>query len=185
MTFKGSDLLPPNASKLQRLWADAQWGRLASIDVEVIRRIADPATCPAELLPWLAAEFSVDAWDDAWPTATKRAVIAAAPEVHRLKGTRRAVRLALEALGVDHDLLEWWQADPPERRGTFAITIWSTGAEPPLSVAMLRRVRQQVRAAKPKSRVFSLRLGARADAGAVHIGLAARNRLKIVIGAET
>jgi phage tail P2-like protein len=172
----GADLAPPNASALERVLADLDWNRLSWVDFEVVRRVVDPATCPVELLPWLAWSLSVDAWDSDWPEATKRAVIAASPEVHRYKGTRRAVRLALEALGVETDIVVWHEEDPPARRGTFKVIAWVTGTGPVLDVALLTRLRQSVRAAKKKTAVFTLRLGSRSSglafAGGVTTGVA-------------
>lgn len=109
-------------------------------------------------------------------------MIKAAPEVHRIKGTRRAVRLALDALGIEFDLVEWWETDPPGRRGTFEATIWATSDGPTLDLALQQLARQAIRAAKPKSRVFTLRLGARA-AGPLYVGAALRNLLKLRVEA--
>ncbi|NKD86596.1 phage tail protein I, partial [Haematospirillum jordaniae] len=89
------NLLPPSASHLERLLADVDAVRLGTLDI-VIRDIWNPATCPAPFLPWLAWALSVDVWNPDWPEARKRAVIAASFQVHRHKGTRRAVREALE-----------------------------------------------------------------------------------------
>lgn len=36
----------------------------------------DPYQCPASMLPWLAAQHSVDLWFDEWPGGRKREVIA-------------------------------------------------------------------------------------------------------------
>lgn len=180
--MNGSDLSPPNASPLERVLADLEYARIDAVSLAVVRQVVDPDTCPAALLPWLAYSMSVDAWSDAWPVATQRAVIKAAPEVHRIKGTRRAVRLALEALGIAFDLVEWWEADPPARRGTFEATIWATGDGPDLDLVLQNLARQAIRAAKPKSRVFTLRLGAR-PTGFVYVGAALRNLLKIRVEA--
>jgi phage tail P2-like protein len=93
------DLLPPNATSLERALAGAA-GRIDGLDVEVIRRLWDPASCSADLLPWLAWAASVDTWDDTWPEATRRRVIADSHATHRLKGTPAAIRLALQSIGL-------------------------------------------------------------------------------------
>lgn len=59
----------------------------------------DPMLCPEHLLPWLAHSLSVDVWEPSWPESTKRQVIATSVRVHRIKGTRAAIRVALEAAG--------------------------------------------------------------------------------------
>jgi phage tail P2-like protein len=168
MTFVGSDVLPGNASELERSWADMEWVRQAGLDPSIIRALTNPATCPVDMLPWLAWSMSVDTWDPNWPEPTKRAVIAASPETHRLKGTRKAVRLALEALGIDIEIDEWWETDPPGRRGTFKVTAWADGA-PIVDAAMILALRQAIRGAKPKSRIGDLRIGLR-ETGALFCG---------------
>lgn len=167
--FIGSDILPGAAFAFQRIWADHQWGRAAAIDTDIIRRVKDPWTCPAELLDWLAFAKSVDIFELDWPEARKRAVIAASAEVHRIKGTRKAVRLALEALGVPATITEWWQVDPPDRRGTFRVTLDVSSQGNAVDLALLRNARRQVSAAKPKSRVFSVDL-AGSVAGPLYLG---------------
>lgn len=72
-----------------------------------LRQLWNPATCPVDLLPWLAWAFSVDEWDADWPEATKRAAIAASISIHRRKGTVASVREALRAFGYgDAQIIE-------------------------------------------------------------------------------
>ncbi len=94
-----SSLLPPNATALERA-LEGTSARVGEIPVGVVRTLWDPWSCPVELLPWLAWSVSVDDWDDAWPEATKRAVIAASYDVHSIKGTPAAIRRALQAIGL-------------------------------------------------------------------------------------
>ncbi len=116
-----SHLLPPNASQLEQLAAEA----LAQIErVPVpIRDLANPDRCPVELLPYLAWAFSVDRWDSSWSEATKRAVIKASYFVHARKGTIGALRRLVEPLGYLFQITEWWQQQPEGIPGTFAIDI--------------------------------------------------------------
>lgn len=94
-----SALLPPNATPLERAMADAIDAAL-TFDVP-IRDIWNPATCPADFLPWLAWTFSVDYWDASWIEERKRAVIAESLRIHRTKGSIGSVRRLLAAAGVD------------------------------------------------------------------------------------
>lgn len=100
-------LLPPNATATETAV------EALNADVRALTspagRLWNPATCPAPFLPWLAWAMSVDHWRSDWPTATKRAVIAASPRVHRLKGTAAAVRAAVSALWPAFDLVEWFR----------------------------------------------------------------------------
>lgn len=91
-----SDLLPPNATALERTGATIQ-RHLSELPVDT-RRIRDPERCPAAFLPFLAWELSVDDWNPLWGEDVKRRVIANSIAVHRRKGTRGAVRRALEAI---------------------------------------------------------------------------------------
>src|SRR5690606_1618993 len=108
-------ILPKSASAVERALLTAELARLAMVDPTVIVTIWNPATCPAALLPWLAQGVSVDVWSDDWTEATKRAVVAASPMVHRLKGTLGAVRRALAAFDLETRVVEWWEDG--ERRG--------------------------------------------------------------------
>ena len=89
-------LLPPSAAAAERALSLA--AGFDDLRPERIKALWDPRLCPAELLPWLAWSWHVDDWDETWSEDTKRAVVAAAWEVHRFKGTPWAVRRALKAL---------------------------------------------------------------------------------------
>ncbi len=114
-------LLPPNASELERLAAEA----LAQIErVPVpLRQLWNPDTCPVELLPYLAWAFSVDRWSSAWPERAKRAAIKAAYFIHAHKGTIGALRRVVEPLGYLLEVREWWQLEPFGTPGTFSLVV--------------------------------------------------------------
>jgi phage tail P2-like protein len=111
-------LLPPNALPLERALDAVIASRFASWPV-AIDQLKDPGTAPAEVLPFLAWEWSVDTWQSEWVEHQKRAVIAAAIDVHRHKGTVGAVRRAVAAQGVEVTLTEWHQTGTPPY--TFAV----------------------------------------------------------------
>lgn len=89
-------LLPPSASAAERALSLA--AGFDDLRPERIKALWDPRLCPAELLPWLAWSWHVDDWDESWSEEIKRAVVTAAWETHRFKGTPWAVRRVLEAL---------------------------------------------------------------------------------------
>ena len=98
--------------------------RVTGLD-KPISKLWNVDTCPEALLPWLAWSFSVEVWDHAWPVETKRAVIRKSISVHRWKGTRRSVEEALEAIGFEADIREWFEVDGVELArapGTFEVT---------------------------------------------------------------
>jgi len=154
-------LLPANSTALERAIEAAQ-ARLADVPVPV-DQLWDPWRCPAELLPWLAWAWSVDEWDPTWPEEVRRRVIAAAPEVHRRKGTRAAVERALRAIGVVADIVEWWQRQPAGVPGTFSVTAWVNEQLAPGSTVPTDKVQRQidaiVRRTKPVSRDYDLLVG--------------------------
>ncbi len=99
--------LPPTAPDFA-VAMDQVEERLFGLPVDLITK--DPWKVDAEWLDPLAWEWSVDDWDSAWPEDKKRAVIFAAKEVHRYKGTRYGVIAALEALGYGRArITEGWE----------------------------------------------------------------------------
>ena len=154
-------LLPPNATPFERALEQAL-ARIEAVPVP-IDTLWDPQACPAELLPWLAWAWSVDEWDPEWPEEVKRRVIAAAPEVHRLKGTRAAVERALRAIGVFAEIVEWWQKSPRGTPGTFSVTAWVNEQLHAGGAVLTERVQRQidriVRGTKPLSRAYDLLVG--------------------------
>lgn len=118
-------LLPPNATPLERALS-ASDARLLEAPTGIIRTVLDPWRCPAHLLPYLAAHWGVDDWDPRWPETVKRQVIAAAPEVHRTRGTRYAVETALAAFNIRAVIREWFEVSPPAAPHTFSVIAYVT-----------------------------------------------------------
>ena len=141
----------------------AELAALMRHEPEKIATIWDADQCPVAFLPWLAYALSVDVWDGTWPEARKRRVIAASPQVHRIKGTVAAMIAALEALGMSPHITEWWETDPIGDRGTFEITVyvneWLATDEAVLSARAQKEALASVTRTKPKSRTFSFQLG--------------------------
>ncbi len=117
-----TDLLPPSATPTERKLATVN-AKAYDLPVDVLRTLWNPHTCPVWRLPSLAAERSVDRWDENWPEATKRQVIANAPFVHRHKGTVGAIRRAVEPLGYLIRVLHWYQETPNAEPGTFKLDV--------------------------------------------------------------
>ncbi|APF87469.1 phage tail protein I [Ralstonia solanacearum] len=146
--MSSATLLPPNATPLERRAARAG-ARIERVPVP-LRDLWNPATCPGELLPFLAWSFSVDRWNPAWPLAAKRAVTAASYFVHRKKGTIGALRRAVEPLGYLIRVIEWWQTNPPGPRGSLRLDVGvlQTG----INEAMYAELERLIDDAKPCSR---------------------------------
>jgi len=148
--------LPPNTGPAARRLATIDAVRLTEIQ-QFIASLWSPTDCPPQFLPHLAWALSVDVWDDAWDEAQKRNVIAAAPIVHRFKGTDMAVETALKAFNLDYDDVEWWETEPIGARGTFAIDVYHSDVPTYLDEDLREQVFLSVKGAKPKSRFFSIR----------------------------
>jgi len=116
----GTDLLPVNATKQERALALAT-ARVGSVPVPV-GELWDPATCPADLLPWLSYALHVDTWDNGWTEAQKRAIIANSYQTHRVKGSVGAVRRMANSFGTTIVIRDWFQQDPPGDPYTFTAT---------------------------------------------------------------
>lgn len=114
-------LLPSNSTPGERAISESI-ARISAVPVP-IRDTWNPDTCPPHLLAWLAWTLSVEVWDTAWEDFRKRAVIKAAVETARTKGTRQAVSDALAALGASVIMTEWFELDPPGIPHTFSIDI--------------------------------------------------------------
>lgn len=112
-------LLPPNASDLE-LAVEKVLSRTEQIPV-TIDTLWDPETAPENTLPWLAWALSVDEWSSAWSVETKRRVIANSVELHRKKGTRGAINLAMSGINIETEITEWFEQSPPGRPGTFNV----------------------------------------------------------------
>lgn len=155
-------------TRLERALVDVD-ARLDAVDMDLIRRIGGPAvaTIPAPFLGHRAWAASVDVWDPAWPEDVRRRVIAAAPVVHRFKGTRFAVQKALDALGLKTVIQEWWQAgaSPYVSRQpyTFHVTAFVTErwtqTGPLITPELTAAALSAVKAAKPHSRAFDVAIG--------------------------
>ena len=159
-------LLPPNATA-RELAIEGADAAIGDLDVTQITQARDPLQTPLALLPRLAWERSVDVWDPNWPESVQRAVVVAAPEVHRHKGTVGAVQAALAAFSVDADIAEWWQESPPGPAYTFSVTAYARARlydGPVLDARLIRSVFASVLHAKPLSRAFDLKVVATLDA---------------------
>lgn len=108
-----------------------------------IRAAMDPATCPAAMLPWLAAHDGVRLWFEDWSEARKRAIIADWPSIAAMIGTRDAARRLLAY--VDAELLD--AVAYPQR---FVIGRAVIGRKPIGHRAFVARYLVRLRTVKPR-----------------------------------
>lgn len=162
-----TSLQPPNAPPGDRAIE-------AAVAVRVPRGLDmlalwNPATCPADLLPWLAWGLSIDIWDAEWSEQTKREMISDAIARQRRKGSVAAVREVLEAFDVGLTLHEWFdQGLPPF---TFEVRLpvedGLTGA-----AAFIEKVADQVTRVKPARAHFTVAQSIQAGADLGIVGAA-------------
>lgn len=140
------DLLPTGSTQLERAASEATV-IIGGIRVP-LRTLWDPQQCPLPLLPYLAWTFSVDRWDDNWPEQVKRDVISASFSVHRIKGTRAAIRDAIEPLGYNTMITEWWENGGEPGTFTLEVSVIDHGVTQEMQLEIERLVQD----AKPVSR---------------------------------
>ncbi|EMI1335880.1 phage tail protein I [Acinetobacter baumannii] len=121
------NLLPPNTTILEKKITQVASSAFdLNGDLSALIRIDN---APADFLPILAWQFSVDRWQEDWPDDVKRAQIKNAIKVHRHKGTNYALRKIVESFGYTLTIHEWWQEAPMNEPGTFQITIDTNSRE--------------------------------------------------------
>ena len=116
-----SDLLPPNATAQERALANTI-ARISNVPLAA-RKMWNPDTIPANLLPWMAWAFSVDDWNNNWTEQEKRNVIKNSLFVHKHKGTLAAIKRAVEPLGYIIRIVEWWEDTPQADPYTFRLEV--------------------------------------------------------------
>jgi len=147
-------LLPPNSTAIERALAGTPDEELLA--PELLASLWDATKCPAAALPWLAWALSVDEWDTAWSEAEQRRVIAESIQIHRKKGTRGAVELALACLGHTGKITEWWQMSPPGEPHTFLADVEVDNRG--IDLAVQGAIERQIMAVKPARSHFAMRL---------------------------
>lgn len=149
-----STLLPANSSLLEQ-GLDLALGKLLERIAPPFPDLMDPQRSPVEFLPYLAADRGVNEWSSAAPESEKRSTVAAAWEVKRLAGTRRALELAVESLGMLPDVVAW-HSDTPEG-SPYGLRIVARATDSYDEVTSTRLSRRLVDA-KSERDVLSLRI---------------------------
>ncbi|MBW0238696.1 phage tail protein I [Pseudomonas sp. D1HM] len=143
-----SSLLPSNRTPLEQALAQLSTGDFALANV--LRQMHSVDSCPAELLPWLAIQRSVDRWDPEWSEAIKRKVVKDSFEVHKRKGTVGALRRVVEPFAEIIEITEWHELEPMGPPGTFtmSLALFDSG----LSETAIAELERMISDTKPLSR---------------------------------
>jgi len=104
-------VLPPNRSLLEA-GLDLAFDKLLERIQPPFPDLMDPQTTPAAFLPYLALDRGVSEWEASAPEAEKRETIASIWAIRRLGGTRKALELAVESMGLLPEVIAWHQETP-------------------------------------------------------------------------
>lgn len=115
-------LLPINASSLLK---DLERAGDKILDLKTANRLVfNPDLAPENILPWIGWALSIDAWSDDWSLETKRKMIRNSLILHKIKGTKGAVKKALEIIGISAQITEWWEVEPKLTPHTFGLVAY-------------------------------------------------------------
>lgn len=105
-------------------------------------------------LDHVALGFDVRPWRDSWSVALKRSAVKANIINKRKRGTRAAIKAALESLGSAARIVSWYEKDPPGTPGTFTIYVTLNGSEDVASAEMQEDIQLVIDEVKPFSRHY-------------------------------
>jgi len=156
-------LLPPNSTQLERALVNIS-ERLTTVPVP-IRDVWNPATCPVNLLPWLAWAMGIETWKSYWPENVKREVIKNAVQIKRRKGTVQSVRDTANAFGASVALRENWQLTPAGAPYGFDIAVnVNDSSGQPVTAQFISDIIEEIGRAKPARSFFTVTSGVKASA---------------------
>lgn len=107
----GLSLLPPNRSLLEA-GLDLAFAKLLERIEPPFPALMDPATAPVDFLPYLAADRGVSEWQPEAAESEKRETVASSWAIKRLAGTRKALALAVESMGLLPEVVPWHKESP-------------------------------------------------------------------------
>ena len=157
-------LLPINASKLLKN-LEKSCLRISSLGAKN-KDVLNPDKLEVDILPWLAWMVSVDNWSDNWPENIKREMIKNSISLHQIKGTKKAIKKALEIIGISGEIVEWWEASPRMTPHSFDITAYlndniNEDADLIIGLDTQRKLINLIENVKPARSHFNFKLGAR------------------------
>uniref|UniRef100_A0A6M3J2X1 Putative tail protein n=1 Tax=viral metagenome TaxID=1070528 RepID=A0A6M3J2X1_9ZZZZ len=148
-----NSLLPDNKSSLERGYELAFSGELYSIQ-NPFPALLQSDTAPAHTLAHLAQDRGVNEWDATASEAERRGVVKTAIPQYRLAGTPKGLKLAVEPLSGDIDVIPWhkYGGEPYHMR----VIAWMPAAP---TEDLLNRVFKRIALAQSERDVIALSLG--------------------------
>ena len=117
--------------------------------IDHVPLVLDPHTMPADLLPWVASWLDLTL-NENWPEERRRALIRAASELYRWRGTRQGLSHYLETYaGVVPEI-----DDQLEKPHTFGVTL-RVPADQPVDEFLVRAI---IEAEKPAHTTYELNI---------------------------
>ena len=162
MSKNDQSLLPINVSKLLKD-LEKSGSRLFALGAKN-KDVFDIDKLAIDILPWLAWSFSVDSWNDDWSELVKRAMVKNSIAVHRIKGTKKALKHALEIIGVCAEIEEWWETEPRMAAHSFNITAYlndNFNHQLIINLATQQKLINLINNVKPVRAHFNFKLGVR------------------------
>ena len=150
-----ASLLPSNATPWERVIEAVDADLVARNPVVLIPLARSAADAPLELLPYLAAERSVDEFDGRWSEERQRAVTTGSFGYHRTQGTRPALERALNPLGYAVTVVEWFERVDAVPY-TFTLSIRIGADQPYLASDAITLVRVVNRAKNAHTKLVAL-----------------------------
>jgi len=147
-----STVLPINASALERAFERAFSDLLGEINPP-FPELLDAERTPVEFLPYLGVDHGVREWDPESGEQEKRSTVAAAWPTQRLAGTRRAIEIAVESLGLGVEVRPWHGEDPVGEPYSLLVNALARGA---LNADTQERLTRRLEDAKAERDVLSL-----------------------------
>lgn len=172
---RGEHLLPATSTPFEMAIA-APLARIDAVPVP-LRQLWRPMQCPASHLPWLAWALSVDTWDPSWPEDVQRRVVAQSVALHRIKGTRGALEMALAPISAGLSVSEWFEYGGQPYR--FRVTQYLTATEAWSGNKLSLIYQTVVRAKNVRSWLESIRVRRPATVAPVYVGAVAFARLRL------
>jgi len=176
-------LLPPTSSTPWETVLDLVDGGLVARDplglIAASRSVAD---VPLAWLPYLAEERSVDEFSSAWPEARQRAVTAASLGLHRIKGTRLALEMALAPMGYSAQVIEWFETTPRRQAYTFRLSVTIDADREWFLADHIALVRAANKAKNLHTKLEAIEVRRTVGPAAVYFGGKMRTRIAIRIG---
>ena len=164
MNENNKSLLPINASKLLK---DLERSGLKISYLEAKNKdVLSPDKLGIDILPWLAWSLSIDSWSDDWSSDVKREMVKNSISLHRIKGTKKAIKQALDIVGVFGDIVEWWEVTPKMIPHSFNITTYlndnlNENSDVIIDLDTQKKLINLIENVKPARSHFNFKLGVR------------------------